>query len=242
MSVSDDDDPVVKALRAAAAEEARADEVAQAEMLRMAPDMAALPDQAARQRIADRLLGAAPPLQRRVVRGERRFSIRQLLVPLGVAIPLAAGIVFLARPQPLAPLPAYQPELSGYVREVRGGEPPAGQPLRLLPGSVLRVNLRPDVAVDGPVVAAAFLAPSSTAGAVAWLPVRIAVEASASGALAVSAPYPDAFAGARGPSELRLLVLRQALAGRAAELASAPQTSGPGWQRVSVPLVLGDQH
>jgi hypothetical protein len=242
MTVPDDDDPVVKALRAAAADEARADEVAQADMLRLAPELAAPPDEITRQRLADRLLGVAPPLQRRVVKAERRFSLRQLFIPLGLAIPLAAGIVFLARPQPVALLPAYQPEISGFVREVRGAEPPPGEPVRLVAGSVLRVNLRPEVTVEGPVVAAAFIAPSRAGAPPSVRPVGISFETSPSGAVAVTARYPEAFDGAEGPSELRVLVLRRALAARAAELASSPQASGPGWQRTSVRLILGDRN
>jgi hypothetical protein len=246
MTVPGDDDVIMKALRAAAADEARADQVAHAEMLRLAPGLAAPPDQAARAEIADRLLGggAAAPLQRRAAPPGRRFSLRQLWIPLGLAVPLAAGFMFLARPRPIAPLPAYQAELSGYVREVRGGEAPAEGPRRLGPGSVLRVNLRPDVATDGggELVAAAFFQAATANAPSPWRPVSVSFQAAPSGAVAVSAPYPEAFAGAQGAGELRVLVLRPALASRAAALASSADSAGAGWQRVSVSVVLGAGH
>jgi hypothetical protein len=242
MTVPGDDDVIMKALRAAAADEARADQAAHAEMLRLAPALAAPPDQAARAEIADRLLGGgAVPLQRRTAAPRRRFSVRRLWIPLGLAVPLAAGFIFLARPRASAPLPGYQAEVSGYVREVRGGEAPAEGPRRLGPGSVLRVNLRPDVATDGggEVVAAAFFQAATANAPSPWRPVSVSFQAAPSGAVAVSALYPEAFAGAQGAGELRVLVLRPALASRAAALASSADSAGAGWQRVSVPVVLG---
>jgi hypothetical protein len=221
------DESIVRALRAAAAEEARSDEAAHAEMLRASPHLARPPGEADRQRITDRLLGrtAVTPLRPRRAR---------YLVPLGVAIPLAAGALLLFRPAVQAPLPPYDAELAGGIRETRGAEPAAG-PQRLGPTSVLRVNLRPSVAVNGPVLVLGFIASSDQLQAVA-----VHQEVAPSGAVAVTVPAAEIFGARRGRWLLHLIVARPDLARQATKLARAPAPAGSGWQRITVPVELVD--
>lgn len=78
-----------------------------------------------------------------------RFGRRKWLVPLA----MAAGVAFLLLPNDsLAPLPEYQAEVSGQVRQQRSAPSAISQATpQFTAASTLEILLRPATAVDGPI-------------------------------------------------------------------------------------------
>jgi hypothetical protein len=222
----DDMDQLLKALRETARAEDRADEAALAQA---EAGQSAHLDQAARERIAASLLEAPTGV---VSLEGRRRARRRWTTWLAVPLAAAAALLLVARPRPTA-LPGYELVATGGLREVRGLGDQPDRIQRLAPGSVLDVKLRPATAVQGSVLAMAFAVQGGRAD-----PVSPIIEVAPSGAVSVRAEAASVFGERRGRWELRIFLARPSLAAELRALAVGPRTSGPGWQRLSVPVEL----
>jgi hypothetical protein len=226
-TAGDDMDQILKALRDTAREEDRAERAALGE-----PGRVPALDEAARARIAGAILEVPAPV---VSLDERRRARRRWAGLLVIPLAAAAGVLLMAHPRssPPSTLPGYELVATGGLREVRGPADEPGQLQRLSPGSILEVKLRPASAVDGEVVGAAFLVQGDRIE-----PVDADIQVVASGAASVRAEAAPVFGDRRGRWELRILLARPALAKQLPALAADPRQSGPGWQRLSVPIEL----
>jgi hypothetical protein len=260
----DRDEAILHALRDAARAENEAEEAAWSQLARAAPQLAQPPDEAFRQRLTEAILaqpaagagaqgteaGQVPgreaqrppapdsgvtPIGRRPRRPTRRLFVA---VAFGAPLAAAASALLLMGPRgEPTELPGYELEASGGLRALRGpADTRAVEPQKLAPSSVLRVVLRPAIAVDGPVQVAVFVAQRGQMNDVEV--VSPPVEIAPTGAIAVHAEAGPTFGARRGPWELRLVVSRPELASRSAELGRGPESSGDGWQRLTVPIEL----
>lgn len=91
---------------------------------------------------------------------------------LGAAAAVAAVLVFLVRGlTTLPPLPVYTAELSGGTQILRGEPVPPSGPQVFVPDSPLKLEVRPQQRVEGPVEVRGFLAPATGAGEIIpWQP------------------------------------------------------------------------
>lgn len=157
-----------------------------------------------------------------------------LALPLAAA---AAALLWLAGSKQIAPIPAYDLQISGAQAEMRSGpaviDADHGATVRIGQTAQLRLALRPATAVTGEIAARVYLAYGDAL--IEW-PVR--TQQAESGALQlVLAPPPGSIAGA----EARVVVGRpELLATRAAELARGSQTIGQGWQLWRVQLAAAE--
>ena len=181
-------------------------------------------DREARQRIVGRLTPAkVVPLWQRVV---------TVAVPLAAA---AALVLWLAQPAHVSPLPAYQLSASGESA-VRSDPSTAG-PIRLTPGSQLRLVIRPATAVEGD-VAVRFHAKQADQ----IEPLAIEAERAEAGALRLNAPAERIFGSRRGTWTLVALVGRPEVLERdAAHILRSEASEGLGWQRFAVEVTLADR-
>jgi len=220
----DDMDHLLKTLRDTAREEERADQAALGD-----PAGAPALDAAARERIARVILAAPAEV---VSLDQRRRARRRWAGLLVVPLAAAASALLVARPHPPGPLPAYELVATGGVREERGTAETSGPVQRLSPQSILDVKLRPAIGVEGPVVTGAVL----LRGDRVW-PVSLDTQLAPSGAVSLRAEG-RTFADRCGACQLRIVVARPALEKQLGSLALEPATSGPGWQRFSVPIEI----
>jgi len=204
-------------------------------------------DDAARQRIADRIvnglrageLGAAP---RRVVpwsekRAERGLRAHRPRLFNWIAVPLAAAaalLLWLMYPgrwdAGSQALPRYALQAEGSVQQVRGNAPTAARRVTLSRHGELTVLLRPGTAVRGEISTGAFVR-----GADNWKRIPAQAQTSPSGAVrVVLAARRLAETGVRAPYPVCLLIARPpAFGDQAARLAFA-DASGRGWQRFCI--------
>jgi hypothetical protein len=158
-------------------------------------------------------------------RAARARRLAWLVLPLSAA---AAALLWLAGSKQVAPIPAYDLQISGAQAETRSGPEVidaghGGADVRVGSSTQLRLALRPATSVTGEVAARVYLAHG--AALTEWPAQSQAAE---SGALQL------VLAGAPGPiagAEARIVVGRpELLAKRAAELANGSQATGPGYQ------------
>jgi hypothetical protein len=173
------------------------------------------------------------------------------------ALPVAAAagllLVFQTRSDPdgrLGPLPAYDVEARGGLKELRGAEPGApgtpgaiARPARVNLDSELVVGCRPATGVEGPVAARAFVVRDGGAGPVAEVAPQ--VQTAASGALEIRLRPFAGVAAAVDPAgpvrwTLRIAVGRPGNVAKLAvfDAAATAPADGPALRWLTVPLDL----
>jgi hypothetical protein len=188
-----------------------------------------------RDQIASKALAQVRGGERRRA-AARRARLGWLSVPVLAAA--AAGLALLAWPgrQPMG-LPAYDLQLTGGDAVVRGqsAQQPRAAAVRLWPDAAMDLVMRPESAVAGPLQASAFV---RAAGHIS--PLALPFELSEVGAVRVSGPVGELFAGLHGSVELVIVLRRPDVSGvpAALELAAGAPASGPGWVRLSTALEL----
>ena len=176
---------------------------------------------------------AAIPLKNTVARTSivPTVAVRSLRRAFVIALPLcvAAGAVLWLQPKaPIHQLPDYSLELLNAPAELRGAAEPRSEPAKpveLAASSRLVLSLRPSTAVQEPVRTRALLRQGDE--------VRVwpaTIETSPQGAVRVQ--LDRANTNLRGPADLVVLVGH-------AENPPPEAAAGPGWQRFSIPVILG---
>lgn len=190
-----------------------------------------------------------PPV-RRVNRA--RFPSARSLGSAVAAIAVAAAVAMVwvnhrrSSPGQAAPLPGYQLDIVGGMRELRAPAAPDGGPIRLRPGSPVQLLVRPASATRERIVVESFLmrdvAPDPLARAgdeVTFEPLTIPFEISPDGAARARGNAAALFGVRRGRWRL-VLIVERASAPRDDSLRRAQGSDGPYARRVGVDLWLLD--
>jgi hypothetical protein len=111
-------------------------------------------------------------------RPEKKRARRSIwfFLPVPAALAAAVLVLFLFMGGEPQPLPAFHFEVTGGVRAFRGLQPP--EPLKLVPGSTLQIQLRPAKAVEGEIAVSTLLAREEEV-----IPLSIPVDQAPSGAV-----------------------------------------------------------
>jgi len=189
-------------------------------------------DAEARSRIAERLVPTV------VTQGSVQSVIPIWKRVPWVVVPVAAAalvMLWLMQPTKLSPLPGYSATAEGGQSTVRSTLSDAGFVV-LKPDSTLTLVLRPATEVKGPVTARFYAKQGDRLDVLA-----LEAEAAAAGALRVKRTAAEIFAQRRGRWTLIAVVGRPEALGIGVESKAKGETSsGPGWQRVSVEVMLSD--
>ena len=167
----------------------------------------------------------------------RSPTLRPVRWLTAVAATAAAGLLLLLRVPAMAPLPVYIAEKpSGGVQMFRGEEGPSSKPPVFTPGSTLKLVVRPQRPVTGPVEARAFQARG--AEIVPWEP-EPRLDVSALGVVRLKGTI-----GEEVPRRVWIVVGRPGKLPSSDDLLAklrAGQTRNDHWQAVSADLRVEDQ-
>ncbi len=199
------------------ADERRAlDEIARADGDDDAVAALAPPSDEYRARVLDAVMRAKTP------DNVRRFPMGSVVAVVAGLAMAAAVALYVGRPRSVGDdLPAYALTVGGSELDVRGAPAPSAAPARLGPDARLRLVVRPERQVAGPLEVHLFIARDGNV-----TPWSAPYDLSSAGVVQISGPATMLIEGPNGPREIVVAVGRPgSVPATAAELARAPSSA-----------------